>query len=1015
MTAMVVRPLFCAVVVFTSLVACAVGLAATAGEATPDALKLPDDLTATLFAAEPLLSSPSDIDVDSRGRVWVCEVLNYRGKKETRKEGDRILVLEDTDSDGKADKQTVFYQGRDVDSALGICVIGEGPGRKVIVSCAPDVFIFHDDDGDLKADRKESLFTKTGTPQHDHSVHAFVVGPDGRWYFNFGNTGKAVHDKDGNPVKDRFGNVVNDSGKPFRDGMVFRCKPDGSDFEVLGHNFRNNYEVAVDSFGTLWQSDNDDDGNKGVRINWVLEYGNYGYKDELTGAGWRTPRTNLESDVPLQHWHQNDPGVVPNLLMTGGGSPCGICVYEGSLLPERFRGSLVHCDPGPNVVRAYHVKPAAAGYTATAETIIDGSADRWFRPSDVCVAPDGSLIVADWYDPGVGGHGMGDTEKGRLYRIAPKDSKWSVPTTDFGTVAGCVAALASPNLCTRAMAIEHVAKQPQDAAAALAKAFESATDPKLRARLAWAAGMLPGQAEAWIARLAADKDERFRIIGLRMDRLTKGDVLGLVEKLVTDPSVAVRRECAIALKGLTGERADRAWASLAAQHKAGDRWELEALGIGADGLWDGRLEAWLAKTSGPKDAVGREIVWRSRGSKSAAMQCLLVEQPEVTTTESLALIRSLDFQDQARVNEAVRDLLAATTRLSAVPDEKMRIILPELAMRLGAADAADPALGKRIAEALGYVAGTQQFVDIVQRFALKDRQSELVTLAGAEGTSEQLAAAAIGAAVDGGGEDRVKAALGGADPAAASRLLSALGIRGSGRSTALLKGILADAKAVPELKSSAVRGLARSQQGAKDLVAMAKAGELSGVLPQVAAVAIASCPWGDIRQSAADVLPMPKAKGGEKLPPVAELVKRTGNPANGKTVFAGAGTCAKCHIVNGEGKSVGPNLSGVGAKLSREALYESVLAPSAAISHSYETYTAIMEDGRSVTGLLVSQSPDQVVIRGADSIDVMLPAGQVEELVKQPVSLMPADLATTLSAEELVDVVAWMETLRATQ
>ncbi|MFM9196891.1 MAG: dehydrogenase, partial [Planctomycetia bacterium] len=113
---------------------------------------------------------------------------------------------------------------------------------------------------------------------------------------------------------------------PYRQGMVFRCKPDGSDFEVLGHNFRNNYEVAVDSFGTLWQSDNDDDGNKGVRINWVMEYGNYGYVDELTGAGWRAPRTNLEAEVPQQHWHLNDPGVVPNLLMTGGGSPCGLCV-----------------------------------------------------------------------------------------------------------------------------------------------------------------------------------------------------------------------------------------------------------------------------------------------------------------------------------------------------------------------------------------------------------------------------------------------------------------------------------------------------------------------------------------------------------------------------------------------------------------------------------------------------------------------------------------------------------------
>jgi putative heme-binding domain-containing protein len=268
--------------------------------------------------------------------------------------------------------------------------------------------------------------------------------------------------------------------------------------------------------------------------------------------------------------------------------------------------------------------------------------------------------------------------------------------------------------------------------------------------------------------------------------------------------------------------------------------------------------------------------------------------------------------------------------------------------------------------------------------------------------------------LDGGGEDRLKSALAG-DAAGAVRLLNALGIRGSGRAITMLKGILAAADAPPELKSAAVRGLARSQQGAKDVVAMAKAGELSGVLPQVAAVAIASCPWGDVRQAAADVLPMPKAKGGEKLPPVAELMKRKGDPVVGKTVFAGAGTCAKCHIVNGDGKSVGPNLSGVGAKLSRESLYESVLAPSAAISHSYETYTALMDDGRSVTGLLVSQSPDQVVIRGADSIDVTLPAAEVDELVKQPVSLMPADLATTLSADELVDLVTWLETLRSTQ
>ena len=993
---------------------CLTATSAAAADATagPEVLVTPHDVQATLFAAEPLLSSPADIDVDARGRVWVCEVVNYRGKKNTRPEGDRILVLEDTDGDGAADRQTVFHQGRDVDSALGICVIGEGPGRKVIVSCAPDVFIFHDDDGDLKADRRESLFTKIGLPQHDHSVHAFVVGPDGRWYFNFGNTGKAVHDKDGRPVADRFGNVVDDSGKPYRQGMVFRCRPDGSDFEVLGHNFRNNYEVAVDSFGNLWQSDNDDDGNRGVRINFVMEYGNYGYVDERTGAGWKVPRTNLEAEVPLQHWHQNDPGVVPNLLQTGGGSPTGICVYEGTLLPERFRGSLIHCDAGPNVVRAYRVTPRGAGFTAESETLVDGSADRWFRPSDVCVAPDGSLIVADWYDPGVGGHGMGDTEKGRLYRISPAGSKWSLPAVDLRSVKGAVAALASPNLCTRATALERLAKEPDAAATAIDETLVKPTDDLHAARLAWASGMLPGRAASTIRALLASNEPSMRIVGLRMCRRTKDDVIGAVEKLVADPSAAVRREAAIALKGIPGERADRAWAELAARHTAGDRWELEALGIGADGLWDGRLEAWLAKTSGPKNAAGREIVWRSRGTRSASMQCLLIGYSDVTTSESLALIRSLDFQDHARVNEAVRELLGAPLEhvLRTIPDEKRRIILPELVMRLDPAEAGDPAIAKRITEAADAAQGTQQFVDIVRRFRLTSRWPEVVALAAAEGTGEQLAAAAAGALIESGETDLVAAEVAKADPAAA-RLLTAVGIQGSGKSLKLLESLVVDASAVPEIKGAALRALARSQSGGKAVVRMAKAGTLTGHLSQVAALAIASCPWADVRQAAAEVLPMPKAKEGS-LPPVADLLKQGGNADRGKAVFAGVGTCAKCHVVGSEGKSVGPNLSAIGAKLSKPAIYEAILAPSAAISHNYETHTALLEDGRSVTGLLVSQSPEEVVIRGADGIDVTTPAGEIAELVKQPVSLMPADLAATLSAQDLVDLVAWLETLK---
>jgi putative heme-binding domain-containing protein len=648
------------------------------------------------------------------------------------------------------------------------------------------------------------------------------------------------------------------------------------------------------------------------------------------------------------------------------------------------------------------------------EAIADGSVDKWFRPSDVCVAPDGSVIVADWYDPGVGGHGMGDIEKGRLYRIAPKGSRWSVPKADFSTVAGAVAALASPNHCTRATALERLAKEPEAAAAALEKQLAKPNDERHAARMAWATGMLPGRSVATVQSLLASSDPGMRIIGLRMCRLTKGDVIGCVEKLVADPSAAVRREAALALKGVSGDRANRAWAELASRHKAGDRWELEALGIGADGQWDGRLESWLVKTSGPKDPAGREIVWRSRGARSAAMQCLLIADANVTTAESLALLRALDFQERVRTAAAVRETLRREPRGQMGAEEKLRVILPELVLRLEPGDAADPVIATRIGEAADYAEGSRQLVEIVQRFGLKDRTDDLVSLAAAESAAGAVAAAAAGIAVEGGGEGRVKAALAG-DKAAALRLLDAIGIRGSGRTTGMLEGLIADAGTTVEMKAAAVRALARSQSGAKKLITLAKDGRLSGVLPQVAAVAIASTPWSDVRQAAAEVLPMPKGKGGEKLPPVAEFVKRQGNADRGKALFAGAGTCAKCHIVNGEGKSVGPNLSGVGAKLSREALYESVLAPSAAISHSYETHTALLEDGRSITGLLVSQSPKEVVIRGADGIDVTVPAADVEQLVKQPVSLMPADLAATLSAEELVDVVAWMETLRSSQ
>ena len=561
------------------------------------------------------MTNPASIDVDDMGRVWVCEAINYRAFRnadvlEDRQEGDRIIVLEDSDRDAKADKKTVFYQGHDVDSAHGVMVMParRGKGTKAIVSALDSVFFLIDDDGDLKADRKELLFTGIDGVQHDHGIHAFHFGPDGKLYFNFGNAGKQIKDQKGVPIIDKMGHEVNDSRNPYQEGMAFRCNLDGSEFETLAWNFRNNWEICVDSFGTIWQSDNDDDGNQGCRINYVMEYGNYGYKDELTGAAWTEPRTNWEKEIPERHWHLNDPGVIPNLLQTGAGAPAGICIYEGELLSKHFRGAILHTDAGRNVCRAYMAKANGAGYTATIAKIVDGERNKWFRPSDACVAPDGSLFVADWNDPGVGGHRMEDIRRGRIFRVTPQgkiEKNYKAPAVDVTTPAGAVAALKSPNMATRYLAWTALHRLGEKAESALNGMWNS-DNPVFRARAMWALGKLglsKKKTAAVVRNALQENNPDLRVAGLRLARQLSLQLylVHLQDAAATkDPSPAVRREFLIGMHevkpeslppGVRDEVISNAWAQLAQNYDGNDRWYLEALGIAADGRWDACLSA----------------------------------------------------------------------------------------------------------------------------------------------------------------------------------------------------------------------------------------------------------------------------------------------------------------------------------------------------------------------------------------------------------------------------------------
>lgn len=963
-----------------------------------DGLDVADGLEATLFAAEPDVLSLTNLDIDHRGRVWVCEVINYRRHNGKREAGDRILILEDQDGDGISDTTKVYYQGRDIDSAMGICVLG----NRVIISASPHVWMFTDTDGDDKPDEKKLLFTNTGQPQHDHSAHSFLFGPDGKLYWNFGNTGKAVHDADGKPVKDIYGRTVVDNGKPFFGGMAFRCNLDGSEFEVLGHNFRNNYEVTVDSFGNLWQSDNDDDGNRGVRINFVLEHGNFGYRDQMTGEGWRSERTGMHEEIPLRHWHLRDPGVVPNLLQTGAGSPTGITVYEGRLLPERFWGQIIHCDAGPNIVRAYPVEKTGAGYAAREEMILEGTRDKWFRPADVCVAPDGSLFVTDWYDPGVGGHNMQDLDRGRLFRIAPPNSPYKFAAADFTTVEGAIDALASPNSATRFMAWQSLHKMDVAAEAALLKVVHDESRPRLQARALWLLAK-SSRGSQHIRAALSHSSEDLRIVALRAARQGGYSIESAAAQLATDPSPQVRREVAVALKQVAAEKAAPIWAQLASQYSGGDRWYLEALGLAADGNWDACLQA-LSNVDYSPEAL-REIVWRSRGTQSSQRIADLIRGTS-TVAEAARYFRALDFQDAVSREEAAAALLQSSFAEGIQDFARVECLKRITPARLNNNDP----LRAKVTQSLQALPKDEQFVALVRRFGLRELHPDLVAVM-LERPFETAGADAARTLLHAGARERLVELVQSDDAERVAATMTALGNCGDPAALAILAPIMEDRDADSPRRRVAAKCLAKIPQGAEQLLAMQEAGKLDQTIQTAVAFELNRSNVPKIRDRAAKAFPLPKTKNAE-LPPISQLLGRRGDANQGKKAFMTTAECAKCHVVGKEGKDIGPSLSEIGSKLSREALFESILFPSAGISHNYEGYIVETEDGLVVSGLLVSKTPDKVVLKTVEGIQREVAAADIAEMNKLPLSLMPADIQKTMTVDDLVNVVEYLQTLK---
>ncbi len=918
---------------------------------------VPDGFEVTVWAQSPLLFNPTNIDVDVRGRIWVAQAVNYRVFRNNQPTdddylhhagGDRIMILEDTDHDGVADSSRVFVEDTDLVAPMGLSVIG----NKVFVSCSPHLLVYTDDDGDDRPDSKELFLTGFGGQDHDHSLHTLVAGPDGRYYFDTGNTGPHIVKasdgwtmragssyRGGSPSNsNNKAGLVSDDGQVYVGGVAVRINPDGTGMRVIGHNFRNPYELCLDSFGNVWQNDNDD--TISCRTTWLMEGGNLGFASNDGTRTWKADQRPGQS-VQNAHWRQDNPGSLPAGDVYGSGAPTGICYYENGALGDDYRGMLLSCDAGRNSVWGYFPKPQGAGFELAQFTFLSAKSQpvgevedfsRWFRPADIAVGTDGVLYVADWFDPFVGGHRQEDSKAtGTIYRIAPRGFVPKSPTIDMTTLDGQVAALSSPAVHVRNSGFEALKKRGESAVGPVSELIDS-SDQFLRARAVWLLPLLGPSGLDIAQSCLADDDPNMRITALRAMRAQNYKLREHAIRLAGDESPAVRREAALALKEVA-DVPDKVFLQLFDGFDGADKWYLEAFAQAARGR-RGHVFALTEERFGAEplewsDAFSM-LAWRFHPPETIAAfsQRALADQLPLPVRrqaiDALAFIHNID---------------AAHALLDIALDEKIESPLREYA---------------------GWWIRHRRTNDW-KAFNLGDRLKELPT-----NTLQ-----AVSKASNRGRRD------------------------------------LQDDQVSEDQKRQIIGEMAQSAEGGAMLLHMTARREIPDSLLPTVAEHIFRNPDFSVRTMASQFFTRPGAKQ-VTLPPLKELARLPGDVARGRELFFGEKiACGKCHKFGEKGGDVGPELTRIATKFDRQRLLDSIVNPSAAILVGYESHVIATLDGRLFTGLLLGDA-DPLILKDANGKTHTIPLDSIDEQVQQKISLMPEDTVRELEAQQLADLAEFL-------
>lgn len=657
----------------------------------PAAFQVPEGLEITVWATSPQLFNPANMDIDHLGRVWVTEGVNYRRHSGRSREGDCVRVLQDTDGDGVCDSSHVFVREKELECPLGVAVFD----NVIFVSNTPNIIKYTDVNRDLKfdpaVDKREIFLTGFEQPQHDHSLHSVYAGPDGRLYFSNGNCGAEFSDKSGNTFRiggaylnNPYTGEKSDDGHVYVGGFTASVDASGHNARILGHNYRNSYEGVRTSYGDMFLNDNDDP--PACRVSHLIEGGSFGFFSRDGKRQWRADKRPGQ-DIPTAEWRQEDPGSIPAGDVYGGGAPTGMCFYENGALDDKWDGLLLSCETGRNVVFGYLPKPDGAGFklerfdfcTTNTTGVFKGSDfvggannlsdDRHtlFRPSDVCVGPDGAIYISDWFDKRTGGHQDTDEScSGTIYRIAPKGFKPQVPGFKLDTIEGQIAALQSPATNIRHVAFTRL-KEAGEAAVPQVVQLRDNANPYLAARAVWLLAQL-GEKGMVATRSWLESDDAIkRLVALRAIRAATNDGIDLIASMAADQSPMIRREVAVALRDVPAKQSAPLLAALARHIDGSDRSLLEAWGIGCEGkeelVWN------LLKSEGEWSEGFAHLTWRLHPAAAVPELQQRAANAKLTPEQRKLALDTLAFIPEASAAKAV--LALAKDKDSAIHADAM--------------------------------------------------------------------------------------------------------------------------------------------------------------------------------------------------------------------------------------------------------------------------------------------------------------------------------------------------------